>query len=157
MRYEETPPQQVELIHWALDHTSEVLENPGTKARLLAPLSQRTHPFPGQIALLFIVNSNISLRVSSPLALASELHLTSHNCVLSITFAYHPQGWTGRWLDVLKVENERGFHPTLPEFGFGDPTSYRLIEDVVNVTRVCGAVRHGAECFNFYFPQVRHF
>jgi len=63
------------------------------------------------------------------------------------------KGWTGRWLEILKKEDERGFHPTFPEFGFGDPTSYRLIEDVVNVTRVCGAVRHGAECFNFYFPQ----
>ena len=41
----------------------------------------------------------------------------------------------------------------LPEFGFGDPTSYRLIEDVVDTLVVCGAVRHGAECFNFGFPQ----
>jgi len=28
-----------------------------------------------------------------------------------------------------------------------------LIGDVVDVTSACGAVRHGAECFNFYFPQ----
>ena len=24
---------------------------------------------------------------------------------------------------------------------------------VVKVTASCGAIRHGAECFNFYFPQ----
>lgn len=61
--------------------------------------------------------------------------------------------WTSRWLQVLKKENERGFHPTLPKYGFGDPTSYRLIGDIVTETSPCGAVRHGAECFNFYFPQ----
>lgn len=62
-------------------------------------------------------------------------------------------GWTSRWLDILKKEAEKGFHPEFPKYGFGDPTSYRLIGDVVNATLSCGAVRHGAECFNFYFPQ----
>eukprot|EP00931_Biecheleriopsis_adriatica_P069567 TRINITY_DN4339_c0_g1_i1.p1 TRINITY_DN4339_c0_g1~~TRINITY_DN4339_c0_g1_i1.p1 ORF type:complete len:804 (+),score=167.65 TRINITY_DN4339_c0_g1_i1:38-2413(+) len=61
--------------------------------------------------------------------------------------------WTSRWLDVLKKEAENGFHPTFPKFGYGDPTSYRLIADVVAETAPCGAVRHGAECCNFYFPQ----
>lgn len=61
--------------------------------------------------------------------------------------------WTSRWLDVLKRENAKGFHPSLPAFGFGDPTSYRLIGDVVAETSPCGAVRHGAECCNLYFPQ----
>ena len=59
------------MIHWALDHTAELLKQDNTK------------------------------------------------------------GWTGHWLEVLKEENAKGFHPTLPEFGFGDPTSYKLIEDVV--------------------------
>lgn len=58
--------------------------------------------------------------------------------------------WTSRWLDVLKQSQ---FHPHLPKYGFGDPTSYRLIADVVAETSPCGAVRHGAECSNFYFPQ----
>lgn len=61
--------------------------------------------------------------------------------------------WTVRWLEVLKKEGERGFHPKFPKYGFGDPTSYRLIGDVVTCTIACGAVRHGAECFNYYFPQ----
>jgi len=93
IRHEPTPPDQVELIHWALDHTAELLKQDNTK------------------------------------------------------------GWTGHWLDVLKVENAKGFHPNLPDFGFGDPTSYRFVEDVVSELKECGAVRHGAECFNFYFPQ----
>ena len=63
------------------------------------------------------------------------------------------KGWMGRWIGVLKEEARRGFHPNLPKYGFGDPTSYRLIEDVVQALLVTGAVRHGAECFNFYFPQ----
>jgi len=61
--------------------------------------------------------------------------------------------WTSRWIDVLRVENEKGFHPTFPKYGFGDPTSYKLIGDVVSETSPCGAIRHGAECCNFYFPQ----
>ncbi len=39
--------------------------------------------------------------------------------------------WTRRWLEVLKREAEKGFHPTLPEYGFGDPSSYRVIESAV--------------------------
>ena len=62
-------------------------------------------------------------------------------------------GWMGRWLKILKEEARNGFHPALPKYGFGDPTSYGLIGDIVDATSVCGAVRHGAECFNFYFPQ----
>mmetsp|Transcript_35599 Transcript_35599/g.80414 ORF Transcript_35599/g.80414 Transcript_35599/m.80414 type:complete len:755 (-) Transcript_35599:285-2549(-) len=61
--------------------------------------------------------------------------------------------WTTRWLEVLKKENENGFHPKFPKYGYGDPTSYRLTGDVVQQTAPCGAVRHGAECCNFYFPQ----
>merc|ERR1712183_658854 len=61
--------------------------------------------------------------------------------------------WTSRWLKVLSEENEKGFHPKLPKYGFGDPTSYRLIDAIVQETSSCGAVRHGAECSNFYFPQ----
>jgi len=61
--------------------------------------------------------------------------------------------WTVRWLEVLKKEGERGFHPRFPKYGFGDPTSYKLIGDIVTETKACGAIRHGAECFNYYFPQ----
>jgi len=61
--------------------------------------------------------------------------------------------WMSRWVDILRVEGEKGFHPKFPKYGYGDPTSYRLIGDVVNETAPCGAVRHGAECCNFYFPQ----
>lgn len=61
--------------------------------------------------------------------------------------------WTTRWLEHLKSEAEAGIHPHTPKYGFGDPTSYRLIDDIISQTSACGAVRHGAECFNFYFPQ----
>ena len=48
-------------------------------------------------------------------------------------------------------------HPKFPRFGFGDPISYSIMEEAANTltsgnTRN-GAVRHGAECFNYYFPQ----
>jgi len=67
--------------------------------------------------------------------------------------ARKPQDWTTLWLEVLHRENAKGFHPEIPAFGYGDPTSVGLIEDIVDVASPCGAVRHGAECSNFTFPQ----
>ena len=64
-----------------------------------------------------------------------------------------PESWTNRWLEILKVENDKGFHPTIPKFGFGDPMSYLIMEKAVQALTTDGAVRHGAECFNYYFPQ----
>lgn len=61
--------------------------------------------------------------------------------------------WTRAWLTILKREASKGFHPNLPEFGFADPSTYRIISDLVGGTGFCGAVRHGSECFNWYFPQ----
>eukprot|EP00928_Gymnodinium_smaydae_P061846 TRINITY_DN45825_c0_g1_i1.p1 TRINITY_DN45825_c0_g1~~TRINITY_DN45825_c0_g1_i1.p1 ORF type:complete len:962 (+),score=132.66 TRINITY_DN45825_c0_g1_i1:67-2952(+) len=61
--------------------------------------------------------------------------------------------WTSRWISVIKGEAEKGFAPEIPKYGFGDPTSYGLVKDVIESTIACGAVRHGAECFNYYFPQ----
>jgi hypothetical protein len=64
-----------------------------------------------------------------------------------------PESWTNRWLEVLKRETRKGFHPSIPKFGFGDPKSYSIIENAVNRLTRDGSVRHGAESFNFYFPQ----
>jgi len=61
--------------------------------------------------------------------------------------------WNSRWLEVLQDANAQGFHPTVPKYGFGDDTSCRLVQAVINATIDSGAVRHGAECFNYYFPQ----
>jgi len=64
------------------------------------------------------------------------------------------KGWTDHWLSVIEAAEEAGFHPRYPSrFGFGESTSTALISDVVEATALCGAVRHGAECFNFWFPQ----
>jgi len=65
-----------------------------------------------------------------------------------------PDSWTTRWLEVLKYAARNGFYPSMPRFGFGDPTSYSMIEaSVKRSAKTCGAVRHGPECFNFFFPQ----
>jgi len=93
MRYDATPPEQLELANWALDHAARLLSQPSA------------------------------------------------------------HGWMERWGDVIKAEAAKGFGPDVPPFGFGDATSYALMEDAVGATARCGAVRHGAECFNFYFPQ----
>eukprot|EP00970_Alexandrium_tamarense_P003874 scaffold640_cov180-Alexandrium_tamarense.AAC.8 len=65
-----------------------------------------------------------------------------------------PDSWTTRWLEVLKHAARQGFYPKMPRFGFGDPTSYSMIEAAVGrSSKTCGAVRHGPECFNYFFPQ----
>ncbi|CAD7926701.1 unnamed protein product [Amoebophrya sp. A120] len=64
------------------------------------------------------------------------------------------KSWTSNWLQVLTAACEQGnFNPGLPTYGFGDPTSIDIIAKTVAAMAECGAVRHGAECFNFLFPQ----
>ena len=63
-------------------------------------------------------------------------------------------GWTKRWLRVLKKATVRGFIPHPPRYGFGDPMSYSIVENTVGSLQSSGAVRHGSECFNYYFPQA---
>jgi hypothetical protein len=64
-----------------------------------------------------------------------------------------PESWTNRWLEVLRDASSDGFHPTIPPFGFGDPKSYLIICNAVQRLVADGSVRHGAESFNYYFPQ----
>lgn len=56
-------------------------------------------------------------------------------------------------MEVLKDAAKTGFHPQIPRLGFGDPTSYSLMEDAIERLANVGPVRHGAECFNYFFPQ----
>lgn len=58
--------------------------------------------------------------------------------------------WTMRWLEVLKQDNP---NPEIPPYGFGDPKSYGIMERAAMQLIDTGAVRHGAESFNYYFPQ----
>lgn len=41
----------------------------------------------------------------------------------------------------------------MPEYGFGDPKSTSIMEHAATKLIKTGAVRHGSECFNYYFPQ----
>jgi hypothetical protein len=63
------------------------------------------------------------------------------------------ESWTVQWLEILKEESSNGFVPEIPEYGFGDPKSYGIMEKAANKLVDTGAVRHGSECFNYYFPQ----
>mmetsp|Transcript_53327 Transcript_53327/g.79676 ORF Transcript_53327/g.79676 Transcript_53327/m.79676 type:complete len:799 (+) Transcript_53327:86-2482(+) len=63
-------------------------------------------------------------------------------------------GWTSQWLNVLKTSKEKGFTYKTPRFGYGDPKSYYIFNHAIRrLEETNGAVRHGAECFNYGFPQ----
>jgi len=67
--------------------------------------------------------------------------------------------WMKAWMGVLaehKMDREVKAGLKTCEghgLGFGDATSIEWIEKAVSWTGATGAVRHGAESFNFYFPQ----
>jgi len=61
--------------------------------------------------------------------------------------------WLSRWFALLEEANSKGYHPTIPQYGFGDSTSVGVVEALVHATMDSGAVRHGSECFNYYTPQ----
>jgi len=61
------------------------------------------------------------------------------------------RSWTTNWLEVLKKTTKQMYD--VPKLGFGDPVSCSLVERAVCTTASSGAVRHGAECFNYGFPQ----
>jgi len=62
--------------------------------------------------------------------------------------------WHQRWVQVMKEEKAKGFIASVPKYGFGDPSSEAITVEVVAATIDCGAVRHGAECFNYLAPQI---
>ncbi|KAL3902610.1 MAG: hypothetical protein SGPRY_011994 [Prymnesium sp.] len=61
--------------------------------------------------------------------------------------------WTMRWMDRVRHNALNGVLPKLPQ-RLGDPTSHRLLDDVIKATSEIGAVRRNAECFNFFVPQA---
>jgi len=60
--------------------------------------------------------------------------------------------WTTRWFSLLKEKGGKK-KAAVPQYGFGDSKSYSIVENAVERLKNNGAVRHGAECFNYYFPQ----
>jgi len=61
--------------------------------------------------------------------------------------------WTSSWINIMARAHAKNFHPKLPKYGFGDSTTCDLIHHLVESMAQNGGVRHGAECFNWYFPQ----
>ena len=61
-------------------------------------------------------------------------------------------GWTESWIDTLKTA-DIDFRKIMQRYGFGDPKSYNVIECAIERLQSTGCVRHGAECFNWGFPQ----
>lgn len=66
---------------------------------------------------------------------------------------YSTNGWMETWFGVLKKAALKGFYPRTPKYGNGDPRSYKIIEVAVSRLSETGCVRHGAECFNYFFRK----
>jgi len=62
-------------------------------------------------------------------------------------------GWMNEWFKVMKKAALKGYYPKTPKYGNGDPKSYEIVEVAVSRLQSTGCVRHGAECFNWWFPQ----
>ena len=62
--------------------------------------------------------------------------------------------WSSCWFEAMRKADERS-KILMPQFGFSDPKSYAIMEGAVKrfAHNRNGAVRHGAECFNYKFPQ----
>ena len=63
------------------------------------------------------------------------------------------EGWASRWLRALKDVKAHAHKVAMPAYGYGDAVSYQMMQHAVRRLNKTGAVRHGAECFNYYFPQ----
>jgi hypothetical protein len=61
--------------------------------------------------------------------------------------------WTKQWLNVLKDSGNKGYHPKMPTGGYSDPKTRVIFNHAINRLSTTGAVRHGAECYNYSFPQ----
>lgn len=61
------------------------------------------------------------------------------------------KAWTETWIERRKLAD--GYYPEQPKYGNGDPKSYEIISVAVSRLQTTGCVRHGAECFNWFFPQ----
>jgi len=112
-------------------------------------------PIPYLRALTQILRGTKRVQFTSPLE-ASQMNVLKwllseiENVMENFTVG---DSWTGCWFEVLKKAAREGMYPEMPRFGFGDPKSYSIMKNAVSCLSHSGAVRHGAECFNYYFPQ----
>jgi len=62
--------------------------------------------------------------------------------------------WTETWFEILSsnMKTLQTF-PRMPLYGFGDSVTHRIFGNVITRLQATGCVRHGAECFNYFFPQ----
>jgi len=84
------------------------------------------------------------------------LMMWSLNQIQRILEQPNKDSWTIRWLDVLKdeaIDHKNMNIPVCPNYGYGDPKSYSIMEAAAKRLLDSGAVRHGSECFNYGFPQ----
>ncbi|KAK3247033.1 hypothetical protein CYMTET_43457 [Cymbomonas tetramitiformis] len=139
--------QLPKAVIWQYDHLRPL--NP--RGLLVAYEEERVRPVASDLDAFLIGTSGMGFEALPEDQIEMLRWLINH--VEGVLSEPQPHGWTKRWLDVLKAESKIGFHPVIPKYGYGDPTSTSVMMKAVEGLNMTGAVRHGAECFNFYFPQ----
>uniref|UniRef100_A0A7S4IA38 Uncharacterized protein n=1 Tax=Odontella aurita TaxID=265563 RepID=A0A7S4IA38_9STRA len=142
------PMEQVGLLNWSVDRVGGILDAQAERRREREERKQRRQQ-EGQ---------NSAKRHSEQLPVTTEE--TEPNPKPEPEPEPEPEepepSWTSLWLDVLKRASSEPksspSHVPIPRFGYGDGTSYSMMGRAVERLE-CGAVRHGAECFNYKFPQ----
>ncbi|CAE8692001.1 unnamed protein product, partial [Polarella glacialis] len=132
------------IVLYQVDHEDPM--NP--RGLVMAYAEHQVHPLVSDFDPFLIGSSGMSFQATT--SADAELMRWCLKGTEEIISGSSGKSWTSQWLQILKRD---GFQPKLPKFGFGDQTSYSITSDLVDSTVETGAVRHGAECFNWYFPQ----
>ena len=120
---------------------------------LMAHEEDRVRPVASDVDTFLVGSRGVTYKPMAPDQLEIMRWQLEH--IEQVLATPRADGWMARWLDVLKraADADERFSMEAPTYGFGDPTSYSVIEAFVSTLQLTGAVRHGAECFNFYIPQ----
>ena len=133
---------------WQHDTTNPM--NPTTL--LMAHEEKHVRPVASDMDPFLIGTKGLLLEQSIP-AEQIELMRRTIEKIAEVLEEPREEGWNKRWLEVL-CHNDLLSNAKVPKYGFGDPQSYDILAKAISKVEASGAVRHGAEAFNYTFPQA---
>jgi len=83
---------------------------------------------------------------------AYDQKFDNFEAVVTKCYANNCDNWMTAWMAASKKDANLMSAP-MPDLGFGNETSIKNLKALIDGTADTGAVRHGAECFNYQYPQ----